>query len=255
MYLKRGDYTHPLNDAALRWRVLPVYADNLILYGQRVVVHIKGMLEGANASAISTAMSNLENAYASTSGNLVLLENDGTTETHLKITGSDTVGGIRLIRLEFPTVEEGEFVSYVTYEIEVEAGFGGTSIFGGGNSGQSTILRWSESLSFRGNGGPRTVIHELRNGPPRKQQVSQFTPIYATQAGEGVGLFRHPTAPGPIWRQYEDGWAREIRYHSADTVGGGSGSGLQQQERQFRTTWSYSFSAPQPLQASPGLGF
>jgi hypothetical protein len=194
----------------------------------------------------------MEAAYSSTAGNFVLLQNNGSTETDWKIDGSKTIGGIRCTRLEGLNGPGGVWDTYLDYEIDIEADFGGIGLIGGGNAGGSTVMSSSETLSFRGTGGPRFVLREIRNGPPQKQIVSQRTPVYASQRGESVGLYGYPSPSNPIWPNHESLPDREITRATANSVGG---QGNSQQRREYRISWSYQFWAPGPLTANPSLGF
>lgn len=252
MYVRRGNFTHSLNEATFRWRKLPQWADNGQLIGTRIVAALSGRLTGNDATALAAAVQQLEAAYAATTGNFVLLQNDGSTETPWKIDGSKAIGGIRCTRLEYPNQSPGEWTTYLNYELEIEANMGGVSLIGGVNAPQSAIVSWNESLTFRGNGGPRRVLLECRNAMPQMQVVSQRTPVYANQRGSAVGLYRYPQASSPIWPQYELEPEREISRDSASVVGG---AGSQQQQRNYRITWSYSFAAPSYVTGTPSSGF
>lgn len=256
MYLKRNNFTHPINDALVSLTKVPVYADNRVLIGSKDMWSIRGMLTGADATELSAKMIELEAAYSSIAGDLVLLQNDASTETHLKTTGSQTVGGIRCTKLYYPMTDPGDFTTYLHYEIECEADFGGIGVFGaagGQGGGGEVIVSWTETVSYQGDGGPREILLEAINGPPQLQVVSDYTPIFATQQGDAVGLFKHPTPARPIYPQYEIGHERRIAY-STPTMVGGTQNGPQT-TREFRSSWSYSFQASQPLTAKPGLGF
>jgi hypothetical protein len=252
MYIKRNNYTHTLNESTFRYRILPQYAENNVLIGTKYTASLQGMLTGTDASDLSTQWSALEAAYASTAGDMVLLQNDGSTETSFKIQGSKTVGGIRCLRLEAPMQGPGEFSTFLRYEIDIEADAGGIGLIGGGQAGNATVISWSESLTFRGTGGPRFVMREIRNGPPQKQIVSQRTPVYASQRGEGVGLYNYPQPAQPIWPNHEMQPDRDVQRTTANSVGG---QGNQQQRREYRISWNYSFLAPGQLTANPSLGF
>ena len=254
MYIRRNTFTHDNNEATFRFRIEPQYADNGLLVGTKRMAYLKGRLVAADATALSAKVTALEAAYSTTAGDFVLVQNDNSTQTPWKITGSQTVGGIRLKRLEYPNQSPGDWTTYLDYEIDIEADFGGVGLVGGGGAGQSSVISWNESLSFRGTGGPRFIIKELRNGPPQKQIVSQRTPVYCSQRGDAVGLYNYPNPSNPAFPAYEMLPEREISRTSADMVGQSAGGG-QQKQRNFRIAWSYSFQAPGYITASPGLGF
>lgn len=252
MYLKRGSYTHQNNEATFSVRKQAEFADNQTLIGTSWFVSIKGMMSGADAQALSTSMLAMEAAYSATTGDFAVLDNSSAEVAIFKIQGSKTIGGIRMTRFNYALSNPAELSTFVNYEIELEAEFGGIGIIGGGSAGQSTVLTWSETLSVRGNGGPRFVLRENRNGPPQKQIVSQRTPVFATQRGEAVGLYGYPTPSQPIWPQHLSGPDIDVQKTSASSVGG---QGFSQQRREYRIAWSYQFQLPGPQTANPSLGY
>jgi hypothetical protein len=210
------------------------------------------MMTGNDTQALSTAMLAMEAAYSSTAGDFTVLDNSSASVPLFYIQGSKTIGGIRMTRFNYALSEPAELGEYVRYEIDLEADFGGVGIIGGGTAPQDTILTWSETISLRGNGGPRFVFRENRNGPPQKQTVSQLTPVFALQRGEAVGLYNWPAASQPKWPQFLSAPDIDVQRTSAQSVGG---LGASQQKREFRISWSYSFIMPSLQTASPGVGF
>lgn len=253
MYVRRGDHTHDANEAKFRFRLLPQFADNNLVVGYKYAVSLEGMIFGSDVTELASKEATIRAAYLKTTGNFAVLQNDGSTEVpSFKIDGSKTIGGIRATRIEFPIRDPAELTTYLRYEIDLEADIGGVGLVGGPGGNQSVILSWSETVSIRGNGGARTVIRETRNGVPIKQIVSQRTPIFASQRGVAVGLYRYPTPPQPIWPQHRTNPDDEVERSSADTVGG---TGVQQQRREFRIAWNYQYAATSSLTANPNTGF
>ncbi len=252
MYLKRGSYTHQNNEATYSVAKQAEYADNRTLIGTSWQVKIRGMVTGADAQALSTSMLAMEAAYSVTTGDFVVLDNNSAEVALFKIQGSKTIGGIRMTRFNYALAEAAELSTYVRYEIDLEAEFGGIGIIGGGTAGQSTVLTWSETLSVRGNGGPRFTYRENRNGPPQKQIVSRRTPVFATQRGEAVGLYDYPSPSQPIWPQHLSGPDTGLQKTSASSVGG---QGYSQQRREYRISWAYQFQLPGQLTSNPSLGY
>lgn len=252
MYLQRGSYTHANNEATFSVDKRAVLADNKTPVGSTWTVKIRGMITGNDAQALSTSMLAMEAAYASTAGDFSVLDNSSATVPLFYIEGAKTIGGIRLTRFNYALSEPAELGEYVRYEMDLEADFGGVGIIGGGSAPQDTVLSWSETISMRGNGGPRFVYRENRNGPPQKQIVSQRTPVFALQRGEAVGLYNWPQASQPKWPQFLSGPDIDVQRTSAGSVGG---AGYSQQKREYRITWSYAFTMPSLQTASPSIGY
>lgn len=253
MYVRRGSYNHEANETRFRFRIMPQYADSRILVGYKKLVHLEGMLFGDDASELATKQAALVAAYTSTSGNFVVLQNDNSTEIPTyKIDGSKTIGGIRLTDIDFPNADAAEWTTYLKYVIDLEADIGGVGLVGGQGGSQSVLISFTETITVRGNGGAAFVLRTPRNAPPVKQIVSQRTPIFASQRGVAVGLYKYPSPPQPIWPQHRLNPDDEISKETADTVGG---TGNQQQRREFRISWNYQFAAPSTLNANPSTGF
>lgn len=252
MYISRGSYDHDNNEATFSVAKESEFADNRVLIGTAWKVKVRGMMSGADAQALSTEMLAMEAAYSLTTGNFIVKDNSSAEVALFKIEGARTIGGIRLMRFNYALSEPAELSTYVRYEIDLEADFGGIGIIGGGTAPQDTVLTWNETISMRGDGGPRFVYRENRNGPPQKQIVSQRTPVFAQQRGEAVGLYNWPSASQPKWPQFLSGPDTDIQRTSAQSVGG---SGLQQQRREYRIAWNYAFLMPSLQTASPSLGF
>lgn len=253
MYLQYRGYLHGFCECGVKIDIGRIYGVNRvpIALSQRWV--ITGRLVGDSVADMTTKIAALEAAYSVNHGDLYLLNADMSQSAH-KIISAQTLTGTMVESLSYPNENDiysthRNYVIVITTETDAASQAGGG---GGSPSGPGQIVSFRESISFRGTGGPRVAVREQRRGPPVRQQVSQSTPIYATQRGQSIGLYGYPAASQPMWPQYEQEADRQIDYDEPE-VSAGAGSG--QQNRQFATRWSYSFIASQRINGKPGMGY
>lgn len=257
MYLRYGAYTHALDEANVVISKEQRLTDANIRIGTTERWAISGQIIGSSISDLTTKILAMEAAYAKFNVNLHLLDND-LNETAHKIIANATNGGIVVERIDFPVGDGSEYVLSRSYAIAIRADYGARSANApGGNSGggagdggggqPNTLIRYQESLTFRGNGGPRRVVREIRNGYPVEQIVSQRTPVYATQRGSATGYFAPPRPPRTIWPAFVMNADSEVSSVSPTRVG----VGVSLEQVVYETTWNYQFVSPGPLTGTP----
>lgn len=242
MYLKYGNYTHQLDEAAVNISRQALLTDAQVPYGYKETWRVTGFLQADTAAQVTTAIRALERAYSVHGQNVSLLMNDGSASAHA-MNSSDSVGGV--IIMEPPSFPEGtgaEYSTFRSYAITLEAEFG-TDPSGGTPSG---IISWEETVTLSG-GGPRHVLLELRSGPPQKQLVSEQTVFRATQTGHAVGYLNWPVVPAPIWPAHEDQPARQVSFDNPEETGYGAFAF----RKNFPVSWSYQFHSASLLNGRP----
>jgi hypothetical protein len=194
--------------------------------------NVSGVRQAANQSALTTSINTFE-SYMTDGGDIGLYLDDQSTLTSHYLVSSESLGGTRITDLSYPKGAGAEYSTYRSWAFTLEAAF--APIGFGGN-----LLEFEETLTFEGDGGPRTVWLETAVGLPVEQQVSQFTTYKATQSGSAVQLGSPPLVPPPIWPDME---IRPARRLPKATKSGGS--------LQYTSQWSYSFESAFPLFAEP----
>ena len=192
-----------MHDIGTRLEIAPTidYSDRLLVSASRQspAYHV------AAAIAPTTAVAALEAAYANQGQNAALYQDDGAGNigaiTPHAIINSQTISGTRVDSLTWPRGgQNGEYATGRSYEIALSGELALT--------GETTLISFAETLSFVGTTGPREVLIEIRNGPPRRQRVSQRTSQRITQSGNAIGLASYPTVPAPIFPAIEHESAR-----------------------------------------------
>ncbi len=239
MYVRYGNYTHALDSAALVIQSDAIYDDTGETWERRERWSIAGELLAANTAALTTEINSLLAAYSVNGQTLVLLDNDGVTETAHKLTSAGTIGGVRVVQPPgFPTGTHGEYSTFRQFRVALEAI---TRINGAPN-----LIRWDETVTFQGTGGPRELIHEIRNGSPIRETVSIATPLFAIQQGQAIGRSNFPFFPAPLWPNDLNHPDTVKEYIHPRAVG----SGLSRQFRDYGIRWSYPFQFTSPQSIS-----
>lgn len=241
MQLRYGGYLHAANEATIVIDRNMIRTQGGVMTGWMESWTIEGMVGDSTdtQATLKTKIQNLQDAYSGGGFDLILYHNDGSTVSAHQLLNATTRRGVQVKSLKWKDTKSAEYTTYRQYSIVVE----GEVVTSLGN----LLVSFTERISFRGTGGPRLVVRELRNGPPVVQQVSQYSPVYATQSGGAVGLLSYPAIPSPIWPSLEDLPAREIAYQSPTLIGING--------REFGTTWSYSFQSPGPLAGQPNTWY
>jgi len=233
MYLKYGNYTHPLGEAGIVITKEVIENEANEPYAVRERWNISGMVIGTSASNIRTQLAALDTAYSANGKNLSLLMPDKTESTHRMISSSCT-GGVRVIqRPSFPNGGGAEHVTKREYTIVLE---GIVQL-----SASQSILSFEEVLSFSG-GGPVYGHLQPLEGTPIKQLRKQSAPYRATQEGQAVGLYRYPVVPSAIWPGDLTEKPRVRRYSPRK-----KGSDYYE----YKISWAYEFEAAYPLIGNP----
>ena len=241
MYLRYGSYTHDAFEARVVITREALRNASDVHYANRERWDISGMLLASDQSGVSTAITNLEAAYATGGYDLELLLPDGVTASSHRLLTANCRGGTRIVQpVSFPDGAGGEYSTFRTYSLSVE---GEIPI----SSSQNAITEWRETIAITGTGGPRFIPIECRNGPVQMQTVSQQTPVRAVQRGQAIGYLQYPFAPGPIWPSYELVTERQIEFEAPQL----KGSGTSRSYQDYGISWSYSFVAPGPLNGLP----
>ncbi len=237
MYLKYGNYQHAANEAAVVISKQGIFTESGICRGVRERWDIQGRLQAADQAGLTVAIGALTAAYVSQGQDIGFFFDNGQPTSH-RITSAATNGGVRvLVPPSFPEGKGAEYSTYRSYALAVEAEWIET---------QSTLLNWTEALSFRG-GGSQFAFFEPLGGLPQKQLLRQFTTYSATQSGSAVGHLGYPVPPAPIWPAAEHVDRREVRFELPKR----SGPTATATYTQFKVSWSYHFEDASPLVGLP----
>lgn len=238
MYLRYGNYIHANNEVGftITRQAKRTHAGTFYAYHERWACR-GDLLNYTSQAAITGAIQAITAAYSQDGQDLVFLLDDGVTPTAHQLLSANCNGGTRVVQVpSFPdTYGSGEYQpgygrSY-TFAVEGETELTGDNVF----------LTFTETVSFRGTGGPLIVYQEVAQGPWIPQMTSQTSLCRATQSGTAVGLTAYPQIPAPLWP------AALV----SQEVGTGYTSPRRYGKYEWPVSWSYTYQSNGPLVGLP----
>ena len=227
MILKYGTYAHEIAECSLSISQPRQFNEAGQVAGITQRWIIDGRKEGTSVADLTTKLAALEAAYSVNGQDLILFDVDGTTQTHHKIISADTIGGTRVVNLEYPEGRNAEYSTFRTYRITVEADIWTLD----GVATIDSVGTYSANVDFTGTGGAKFVIRPTMSGAPVKQQIYAQTPVTCIQSGTKTGILGYPAADPPLYPTHEQFDRRQIKRSST----------LQKGQPRYTTNWSYTF--------------
>lgn len=237
-WFRYGPYIHVASEVQLAVSKHATFSARGYRQALDVTFHLSGVLISTDGTiaTLTTQMNSLENAYANDGLDAGLYLDSGCTNaTNHIISSGQTIGGTRVMALEWVNGDGTEYVTKRGYSITLLATFPGTN----------NLLEWHEGIFIRGNGGSRVIVLESLAGNPQPQTTCLNTKCTASQKGTAKGLFTWVPAPAPIW----PGALRN------DLIGGGLETPIRAANGtwQFPTSWDYSYESDGPLSGVPTI--
>lgn len=168
-------------------------------------ITLKGMLQGADAAALSQAVTTFESAFSVDGGDFTVTAPSGVVVC--SILPSDTATGLRVTAMSYPENPPVEWVHRRTFQVDLECELATESPNAGGVSGAD---EYSQVIEYTGDGGPRFHIQEVMQGPPIKSLLVEQTKCYCVQQGSASGRARQLVQPAPIYPQDEQTSMRKV---------------------------------------------
>lgn len=238
LQLRYGSYLHDLGECGVTFSKEYRYTDRGVIRSQVETWSITGKLHADTPAELTTAINALQAAYNRPGQDAVILLDGGTESAH-KITSSQTLGGTKVTRLSFPDFNGGEYATFRSYQIELEAEYEVN------RDSQNVLVTYEETVTAT-SGGERWIIMPTLTGPGQRQTVQQQSPYKFSQVGRAIGLGGYPMWPGPMFPADEHIDQRQISLKSP-TVNGN-------QQREYEVTWSYQFESISNLSGFPSVG-
>lgn len=233
-----GSYRHLPGEVAIsNLSVTREFSDRGVAQNEKVTHSLAGYIKADTTALVTAALRDLERAYARQGQDAGLWDSTTGTWTAHFLDSSKALGGVRSYGVSYANGDGGEYTTYRNFQITLEAIYPLADPSGNG------LLEFTETLTFRGTGGPKSIYLYPVNGPPVKQTVQQQTTQRVTQSGSAVGKSSYPAVPKPLFPADELEDERQITYTGPKIVGG--------VKQDFGVQWSYSFEAMKPLQGLP----
>ncbi|MGQ0637324.1 MAG: hypothetical protein ACT4QC_22175 [Planctomycetaceae bacterium] len=236
MFFRYGSYTHDQNECAIAIGKRAIFSPRGIRQALRETWHVTGIKHAASQAELTAALAAMRAAYSVNGLDAGLYLDDGATLTDHALFSSATLGGVRVVALDFPEGAGAEYSTFRTYRLTLEADFPDTAV---------NLLEYDESLSFEGTGGPRRVFLDVLEGLPQEQIGTQRTTYRAVQEGRAVGYAAYPTPPPPVWPGAELFDRRRIVLRVPERRGN--------QFARFTVEWHYAFESIVPLTGTPHI--
>lgn len=182
---------------------------------------------------ISTALSQVADGATPQAG--FRLNNGGQSGWWLD--GVTSLTGIRIKNFSDTQKDPSAYVTHLAFSLQLEAEYPLPGI--------DDVMAYREEITISGNGGPTYAIVPVFQGPPHRYQLTESSPLVITQSGQAVGFSGYPSVNAPLWPEYENGPARQIKRGSPEREG--------QNFTEFPVSWGYTFlfgqmpSVPNPL--------
>lgn len=194
-------------------------------------LEVRGHLQAANQSALTTAINELEVAFSETDEDVGFLEDDNTTASSHYLPHADTEFGVELVSLDWAPGVGIEYQTERTFTALFRAQYQA--------DGHSNIISKRDTITITGDGGPLFAVVPLISGTPRKVQLAASSPCRAVQSGEVVGYSSRPPTEAPAYPNDEQTWLSSVTELDPERIGGVL--------RNFRTLWNYSFERTTPF--------
>ncbi len=236
MYLRKGEYTHPIGQPQIAISKRPILDRGGVPIAHAVTWSIQGMLLGSGQADLDAQIERLTAAYARQNEDVVLLLSDGVTESQHTLQVKDTRGGVYVTQgPDFPKGDGPEYATRRSFAVQLSAEVPIAD-------SHAAVMHFTETLSTSG-GGPSYRHVETALGFPIKQQLRRATTYHATQSGAATGYTLYPRVPGPIFGEANLAQAPRITRRSPQVVGNSM--------RNFTVSWQYRFESAWPMFGLP----
>lgn len=198
MQLVKGSYQHAMYEAAVHITKTPNYSDTGLKIGYTERWAISGILQAATQSELTTALVELELAYAIDGEDVSLVTATGGRSSHFILASGCLY--VRSSGVSYPVGTGAQYSTFRNYEVTIEAGvsIGANGLVSAPGS-VADLMSYSESISYTGNGGPVKMYVPVISGDWPEQETNSKSPTVIVQQGQAVGMNGKPTIPNPLY--------------------------------------------------------
>lgn len=228
MYFKWDGYQHDAGEVDVTYiQQQRIFSPRNRYAFIRKTLTVQGHLCVTGQADIKAAIDRLEDAYKGEWHTVGLYHDDGTPSAHV-LDFNSSLNGIRLLTLDYPKEDGGEYATGRSYRAVFQADY---------LSDENEVFSWEETIQVIGTGGPDWEFIPQFIGPPLLQINCMQTPQIILQSGESVGLTGYIQPPAPYWPTFEHTNRRSIVRGTCQKKG-------RLQSLLWPTQWTYRFSLP-----------
>lgn len=214
MFVKVGQYPHPINECNLRRMEIK---HRLSPRGKRVTkiitLYLEGYLYADTQSGLTAVISQLIEAYREDYQEIGLYEDDGAGNIGVRtphyIDNVGSVSGVRILGRNWPKGAGDEYANKRFFSITAYSEYA---------DAETQLVYWKDSVKVVGTGGPRREVRETWEGP-YEYLTAKKTSQRLVRTGQAIGFTAYIKPPGPVDGANEDVWLREIELDSGDNQG------------------------------------
>lgn len=237
MYLKVGGNVRPFCEADVLPQYQLFYDGQRQLYKTGITMQIEGRIV-QQTSATQSGMTNLirllQQQLAQTTPDVILLEDDGVTESAISLKSANCISGPLLLDYSLGANEGSVYPTSLPYSATY---YGEVA----SSSGANPITFFNETLDKSGGGPIRVHVGGAINVP--EEQIGQQYEVYRyVQAGSARGLYGYPLVPQPIF-------PGSLKRPGRVVLGGPQERGRINME--FLISWTYEFESAYELFGVP----
>ena len=239
MYFKYGSYTHDTGEV----NVASVTKHTKFSLRQKSMVKtLRMVLQGdfcaGSQSAIESKIDEIYDAYKYHNKDCGLYMDDGTLTSH-HIDTSKTMGGVRVVSVDFPTGGPGEFATGRSYRIVLEADIVAL---------EDQTISYTETITTIGAPGSIWVYIPQRAYQPARQELVSVALQDIIQSGESLGFNGYVVPQLPIF-SYNPNDPMSVNYEHREkrVIKYGTPQRIERNEWYlYPCSWEYHFTIPDP---------
>lgn len=231
MYFKYGSYQHDANEVNLAsvTKHTSFSARNKSTH-KTIRMVLQGDFCASSQTAIESKIDEIYEAYRYHGQDCGLYMDDGTRTSHY-LDSSQTMGGVRVMEVDFPSGEPGEFATGRAYRIVLEADVVAL---------EDQTIWYKETIITKGAPGSIWVYIPQRAYRPARQVLCDVALQEIIQQGESVGFNGYVVPQLPIYPDFEHHEKRVISYGTPEVI-------EHNNWHHYPCKWEYCFTVPDPF--------